>query len=617
MERRIVPDGARSPYTSERMTDDAAPSQPPEDPVPPAAGPTPVASEPPPRKRFARPFFFWLFVIILPTSVFFSTLRVFVHELAHGLTALATGGFFLGLRLDRDNRRSPTMAYADAWSDDYEHLVLIAGIASCVVIGTILLWRGHGAKSVLPRLFLLLAASAFLIDWVYAFEGALLWDTTDYDVAVILEETDSLALQTVSLVLLFVAVWGSTFVVARSLFRTWEDIFGPLSKAKAFWVFVFLVAPVPIPTFGVQGAGWAMMAAAVLYISVMIWTIRRRRATVDQPPLGKVAGWAWASWAGVIVATVGMVFLYFGIRLGTYEDCVVLDLHPEERTIAGVRARYGTAGNGGLNRPVSDARIFLATPDGIRFLPSPADDVLGLAWLPSDDRMLVASSEGLFQVDCRSGTPTTLWRSEETWIKSAHPGPGGEWIFVLQPRSWKPGHFGYSLYLFDPRGNVGKLHPFGKTIETPFFTPASPAKAYVTVGDDIWILTWPKGAEGDVRIDREEGTAADGSIEGISSDRRWWGNSEGWWCGNTRVRYRNLYNWGAGNEGFFTMKENGKWQLTTPDGDTSKGGVLLKSSVSLLHFHRGVPWVVLRDGETRPLQQDKPAFRAQLPRPKK
>jgi hypothetical protein len=265
--------------------------------------------------RFAAPFFFWLFLVVLPFSLFTSTLHLYIHEIAHGLTALAAGGRFIGIRMDEFNRKSPSLAYADVWTKEYDTLMRLAGIAVSVTIGILLLWQAHRRKTPMPRLLFLLAAASFLQDWGYAFEGALLWDTTEFDTAVAIRKADSLLVHGIAFVFLFAAYWGSTFLVSSSLFRSWENMLGPLTKWKAFWVALLLVVPGSFPTIGVEGAEWSVLVYFIVLNSNMLWLVRTRRKEV--PPISpvKLTGWVLGIWAGASIAIVGILFLYRGIRL--------------------------------------------------------------------------------------------------------------------------------------------------------------------------------------------------------------------------------------------------------------------------------------------------------------
>jgi hypothetical protein len=82
------------------------------------AGPRSEDQAPPPpaRKPFLKPLLFWMFCFMLPATLSVGTLGVYIHEFSHGLTALATGGHFLGIKMQPSTRRESTMAYADAWS---------------------------------------------------------------------------------------------------------------------------------------------------------------------------------------------------------------------------------------------------------------------------------------------------------------------------------------------------------------------------------------------------------------------------------------------------------------------------------------------------------------------
>lgn len=585
---------------------------------PPApASPGPVA-EPPRRKRFAGPFFFWLLAFALPVGVAALTLSTYVHEFSHGLAALATGGHFLGIKGTVLNQRSSIMAYADAWSDDYDGLVIAAGILVNVLIGLLLLGLAFRTRSPLRRLIAFLFAGAFLADLDYAVAGSLLWDTSDFDSAVLLSDADSPPLRWVCFILLFAATGMKALILGRGLFRTWEDVFGGLSADQAFWVILFLVGPVPLPATREESSGWVVLSAAVLLVAIAAILIRTRRRSVATAPAGKFSRWGWGVWAAGLVSLVAMGILERGLRFGTYTDRLVFDLSEKERTIAGLAADFGMAERHGAERPAFAPKLFVAGPDEQWIVASPSDRVIDLAWQASRQRILLVTPEALFAVDPRSGECKSLWGAGRATIKVARHGPNGEILAVAEEVTFQGRGARYSfrshtsLYVHDPREDRGAVHPLDGAAGNPFFLPGFPTAALVSVDDDLWKFTWPEEAGGDIEVDRQTGASAEGWLEGVSSGAQWWSGADGWRSGDVRVPGRQVENWGVGAEGFFALKRTGGWELITPAGVRRKGPLHVRS-VSLLHFSDGVPWVVFRNGEVRPLTAERVAFRARMP----
>ena len=88
------PEESKIPFFEEKEPLPAPPDGP-EGPPSPAASSLPP---PPPEKPFVGRFFFWLFAFAIPVDFAASVVSTYVHEFAHGLTALATGGYFLGIK---------------------------------------------------------------------------------------------------------------------------------------------------------------------------------------------------------------------------------------------------------------------------------------------------------------------------------------------------------------------------------------------------------------------------------------------------------------------------------------------------------------------------------------
>jgi len=566
----------------------------------------------PARKPFLKPFLFWVFCFVMPASIVFGTLALYVHEFSHGLTALALGGHFLGIKYQASTRHDPSMAYADAWSDHHQMLVVLAGIVVNVILGLLLLRKAFRCDRIVPRLLLFLCAGAFLHDLAYALEGCLLWDS-DFDTAVALRDAGSSALRWVLIVLLFPAFGWSIATIARGLFRTWERVFGALSGGRAFGVAVLLSAFLPLPSHRGGEAWIAWLGTGVGYVLLVSWLVRTRQRTLEPAPIGRFAPWGIGLVPSTIVAVVGLVMLYKGISLGTYPDRLVYDLHPERKAVAGISARYGMGDRYGKYRPVHDSQVFVSTAEGSRLLPAPTGEVLDLAWLPDLDRIVVVGWNGVHEVDGRSGKGSVVWKPATGWIEHAGHGPNGQILAVLRDR-WGKLQLAPGLYVYDAARSFGQFYEANGTAGSPVFLPGMPVRAAVTIGNDLWMVTWPDEDDGEIQVERREGGSNGNLFYGRSGESSWWWyDGESWVAGSTTVSSKDASHWGAGTEGFFTLKEKGGWQVVSADHDGVRQGPIETSSVKLLQFLDGVPWVALQNGDVRRLDSETAAFRVKYP----
>lgn len=553
-----------------------------------------------------RPLLFWLLAFVTPASIVAQVLQIYLHEFAHGLTALATGGHFLGVGKYASEYRGGR-PYADAWSD-YDLAVLLAGISVNVTIGLLLLWWAFRTKPVRSRLFLFLFASYFLSELNYALEGCL-FPNGDSDTAEALNIIELPAFRWIALGVISVLLCVSICIVSRGCFRAWEEVFGELSPGKAFWVILLLVAPVPLPSIKDPEAPWHFPAAMVVLICVTVWLIRSRRRQVTRMETGRYSAWGLGLGGAMVVALLGMVQLIRGIELGTFIDQVVWDLHPDQRTIAGVSVRYGMDGRDGFGRPVKHSELFVSTPEGFRQAHSPDLEVNDLAWLPDLDRFLVVTSWGLYEADPSTKSSTLLWRPPWGQIESARHGPGGEMVVMI--KRFREARSG--IYAYDPRRAYGEFHEASGEVGTPVFEALSPPRAAVTIGEDLWEITWPSEFDEEIQVHRLKGESGNRWISGFSGERKWWFDTDAWMSGEIRVANQAVAHSGAGDSGFFVLKEKGGWERTTPEGDRSVKGVIDTPSVKLLQFLDGVPWVAFDNGDIRRLEEQTPAFKVKFP----
>ncbi len=267
----------------------------------------------------------------------------------------------------------------------------------------------------------------------------------------------------------------------------------------------------------------------------------------------------------------------------------------------------------GANRPAGDRTLFVSRPEGLTAVPSPVPEVLDLAWIASGQRFLLAGPQGIHLVDARSGWSTTVWEAGTSRIRAARHGAGGQLLAVVDPPKERA-DAGSSLYAYDPRRSKGRLHEPKARVGIPFFAPGAPVRALLTVGDDLWEFTWPETGDGEARLDVRPGASTEGWFEGLSQVTPWWYAEAGWRAGQVRLESVGLAYWGVGQEGFLTVSEKGAWQVTAPGGNILRIGTIDVGSLALLRFLEGEPWVVLQSGDVRRLQDERPLFRARLPR---
>ena len=580
-------------------------------PASPRPGDPPPA--PPVRKSFLKRLLFWMFCFQLPAAVAVGTLAVYVHEFSHGLTALATGGYFLGIKMQPSTRRESTMAYADAWSPDYENLVILAGITVNVILGLLLLWQAFRCERIVPRLLLFLCAGAFLGDLEYALEGCVFWES-DFDTARVLQSVGSPVLRWTLLALLLPTFILSVATVGRGLFRTWEQVFGALSGGKAFWVAVLLSASLSTPSHRGANAWIGFLGAGAAYVLLVTWLVKTRRQSVEPTPVGRFAGWGIGLAVSAVVAAGGLIFLYKGLPLGTYPDNLVYDLHPDRKAVVGISARFGMGDRQGRYRPEHDPQLFISTPEGSQTFPFHTDHVVDVTWLPSLDRLVVVGWNGVYEVDRRSGKESVVWKPPNGWIEHGGHGPDGQILVILRSQ-WGKLDLLPGLYVYDANRSFGEFYEADGKEGSPVFLHGLPVRAAVTIGEDLWEVTWPHDDDGEIRVERRKGVSKGSWFHGLSGESSWWYDGEGWFAGSTRVSDDNFAHWGAGAEGFFTLKEKGGWELTVPGKGRVRNGPIETSSVKHLQFLDGVPWVVLRNGDVRRLESEVAEFRVRYPRP--
>lgn len=549
----------------------------------------------------ARPLgiFFWFFALALPASVAAQVFSTLVHEFAHGLTALALGGWFLGTRSQFLSPDAEVMAWADAWSESGGDLwIYAAGIAVNVAVGALLCRKAGRTSGAPARVLLCLAASAFLSDLGYAFEGCLHWRTASGDTAVIFDDLDSPELRWLGLVILFPAWAAASAIVARTHFRAWEDLLGPMSGRRALGVFVLFVAPLPWSLLRVEDDRSSLYLSLLIVVGVGIRVLRGRRRVFDVLPPARPGRWIAAAWsAGLLAAIVGGLFEK-GFRFGTYPDAHVYELRPEERTVAGLVARFGMSDARGENRPAFDPKLFVATPEGSWTLPSPATELLDLTWRPSTRSFLAVTSDALYEIG-ESGREV-IW--EVDTLRAAGHGSDGELLLVLGS--------GTSMIAYDARARVLREFTTEGDIGNPFFLPGSPARARIGVGKEVWQLTWD---EDGVRSEILPLISGGGWYEGSSAGGDWWSDEDGWWSGDTEISKERMSSWGVGLDGFYTLHQRGVWRLTTPSGRVEREGRLETIYYAGFLIHEGLPWLALKTGEVRRLDAGAPPFRVRLP----
>ena len=356
--------------------------------------------------------------------------------------------------------------------------------------------------------------------------------------------------------------------------------------------------------------GW--LGAGVGYVLLVTWLVRTRQRTVEPASVGRFAPWGLGLLLSAAIAITGLVLLYKGLYLGTYPDRMVYDLHPERQTVVGISARYGMGDRQGRYRPVHDPNVFVSTREGSRLIPSPADRVVDLAWLPDLDRIIFVGGNGLYEIDGKSGKQSIVWQPSTGWIEHCGHGPDGQMLAVLRG-NWGTLKLLPGLYVYDAARSFGRFYEANGEAGDPVFMPGLPVRAAVTIGEDLWEVTWPHDDDGEIRVERRESGSRGYWFYGLSGAASWWYDGGGWIAGTTRVVNDRIARWGAGAEGFFTLKEKGGWELTVPDAARVRHGSIDTPSVKLLQFLDGVPWVVLKNGEVRQLESESAAFRVRYP----
>lgn len=547
-----------------------------------------------------RGIFFWFFALLLPAEPAALVLSTLVHEFAHGLVALALGGRFLGTKSEFFSRDAEVLAYADAWSERGEAAVYAAGILACVAVGILLCRKAARTPSAPARVLLYVLAAACLSDLGYAFDGCLHWRTAPYDTAFIFDDLDSPELRWLGLVFLFPAWVFATAFVAKGHFRAWEDILGPLGFKRAAAVLLLFVAPLPASLLRLEEDRSLFYLSLLIVVGVSAWLLRIRRRDVDAPPPTKTGRWIGATWAVALLAAAAAGVFERGIRFGTYPDHHLYEIRPEEEAVAGLFADFGMGDSRGENRPVHDARLFVARPDGAFVLPSPASDPLDLTWRSSTRTFLLVTPRALIEVGERGNE--TLWAPEAGLIRSAGHGPDGELLLVLESSK---------LLAYDARSRVLREFTTEGDLGNPFFLPGPPARARIGVGRSIWEVTWDEdGVRADTLPDESED---EGWYEGTSRDGHWWSDEEGWTSGDTWIPRERLSSWGVGLAGFYTLDRRGTWTLTTAAGRVEREGRVGTPYYLSFQIHDGLPWVALKTGEVRRLDAGAPPFRVKLP----
>lgn len=595
--------------------DEPSPAAPIDDGIqhPPPENTPPEPPQPPPPRPFGGPLLRWLFLFSLPISIAATVLGLYTHEFAHGLAALISGGHFIGIQGGKITRESSTLAYADAWSDGHEFLVLSAGIAANIVLGALFLWGAFRTRALMPRLILLLFASTFLSEFHYALEGCLAAEDAEMDTAMILKELDSTTARRLCTIGSLLGLGASTIVVALGLFRCWERIFGALSGGRALWVILLLSNPAPWPlTKGDRPNAMPMISLGLL-VAVTITLLAARNRAAEQVPVKRFRRWSAGAFAMAFLAIVGFNGLRQGIQLGTFPSSVVRDIHPESGEVAGFSVFYGMGDRNGENRPVKECRLFLSRENQIRNVDFPPVTVIDVLWRPAPGRMLAACAEGLVSVDPTSGKIEWLWRPEKGRVTRADHGPRGELVMILNIPKDGEATEEHPLYFYDASRDVGTLRGNVQGVGNPIFASGSPRKAWMTVGEDLWEVEWL--SEGEAVGVTRHGEASRGSwLAGLSGDQRWFSDETRWFCGEAELPFEGVSNWMIGPEGFYAVRKDDTWQLITPQGGVKKRGSIQTDSLLGFRIERSVAWVALKNGDVRPLDAGTEAFRVLLPR---
>ena len=563
--------------------------------------------------QFVGRLLVWFLGLMLPLSFAASVAHVYVHEFAHGLAALATGGHFIGVRAMSAGQAGSWGAFADAWSDA-EGVVYAAGIVVSVALGLVILGLGLRAKGLLPRMFLLVVASSFLDDVAYALHGCLTWKTGDGDVAVLLRMApDSPALRWVCVGVSFALLTAIVCVQSKALFRCWERVFGPLSRQRAFWIVFLLVNPYPMSLSPGWGEGdLGLRLGLCVFVAVTVWLIwtRDRERTAEAVPVRVIAAWALLAWLFAGVAVPAFASLYTGLRIGTYPAMLVTDIRPDERTVAGYVVHYGLGQTHDGERVEERTELFVGSSDEVQTFIPPPGALLDVLWRGSPASLVVITAEGIFRVDPSSPAPVPIWEPRTGRVTSADHGTLGHLVVTVEIGTEDEPN--QAVYLHDFESGRGGILATHGVVGYPFFDAVEPM-AWVTVDRDLWEVSFD---DGDVAnwVERHEEGSGDLWFVGLSGDERWFYGDERWICGETRISSEGVGHWGCGNSGFYTVHPNDTWLLTRPDGGLAELGQVDADSIVGLRVYGGVPWVALEDGTVRPLKAGDGGFRFVVPR---
>ncbi|MBI4564622.1 MAG: hypothetical protein HY716_08025 [Planctomycetes bacterium] len=432
--------------------------------------------------------------------------------------------------------------------------------------------------------------------------------------AMILKDVESETVRWLCVIVFMLALCITTCIVARGLFRCWERVFSSMTSLKAFWVIVLLSNPAPLPHSGMGVFRLFLLITFALLIGVTAWLLLTRNRSVEPLRVQLFSRWTMGVWAGTVAAVLGLAWLQNGIRLGVFRETIAQEIHPAREAVAGFLNEYGLRDAVGSDLP-ERTQLFVVGNNQTLIIPSYAGEVLDVIWLPGIDRLLAVYHMGVLQINTSSKDMEWAWKPEDGYISKAYHGSQGMILAILRspPLSWPEK---YSIYAFDGIHGVTCIYPADHRPSTPHFTAIPSPSAWLTVGDDLWEIEWPGDKENDFRVHRHAGLSKGLSFAGFSGEHRWFRDKTHLRSGDTSVSFTDVDSWIVGSQGLYTIEDGKRWRLTTPEGAIKEEGNIDNDEILLLSVDQGVPWVVMRTGEVRPLTtltRDS-SFRVSLPR---
>jgi hypothetical protein len=115
----------------------------------------------------------------------------------------------------------------------------------------------------------------------------------------------------------------------------------------------------------------------------------------------------------------------------------------------------------------------------------------------------LSEENGLYDIDGKSGKQSIVWQPSTGWIEHCGHGPNGQMLAVLRGK-WGTLKLLPGLYVYDAARSFGRFYEANGEAGDPVFMPGLPVRAAVTIGEDLWEVTWPHDDDGEIRVERRE-----------------------------------------------------------------------------------------------------------------